>query len=157
MANTPTITVPIKSVFDPDEEITLPEPTSKPITREELTERFARLLGRSELPVSEWRAVGDFEALDETVRAATQWLTEAMLYRRKVTALPAIPHRMVTLEGTKQQVRVPAPGTRAAFDTCMAGVHGGLSPSQVQTAWNTAKRQVLRQTRGIGGLRGGQR
>lgn len=145
------------SVFDPDEEIELPPPTAAPMTREEMTEAFARLLGRSELPMAEWRAVGDFEALDETVRSTTQWLTDAILYRRKVAKLPAIPHQMVTLPDGRKQARVPAPGTRAAFDACMAGIRGGLTPSQIQTAWNTAKRQVLHQTRGIGGLRGGQR
>lgn len=147
----PTITVPIKSVFDPaDEEITLP-PEHPRVSRAALIDRFSRLLGRSELPVAEWRAVGDLGALDETVRSTVQWLTDATRYKAQVPELPTIPHEDVTLNGVK--TRIPAAGTRSVFNECVAGWRGGLTPAQVQSSWNTAKRQVLARTRNTPGMR----
>lgn len=144
------------SVFD--EEIELPPEEDAPrVSRVDMIDRFARLLGRSDLPQSEWRAVGEFEALDETVRSTVQWMTDALTYRRQVGPLPEIPHETITLEASKTRVRRPAHGTKSVFDACVDGLRGGLSPAQIQSSWNTAKRQVLRSTRGIGGLRGGQR
>ena len=157
MPSTPTVQ---PSVFDDParEVIELPaeqQPPAERVSRQEMIDEFARLLGRSDLPVSEWRAVGDFEALDETVRSTCQWLNDATTYHQMPTSLPVVPTTTVVLNGVQQTV--PAHGTRAVFDACMRGARGGLTPAQVQSSWNTAKRQVLRVTRGIGSLRGGTR
>jgi hypothetical protein len=56
-------TQPITSVFDPDELIVLPPEGQRfpRMTRSEMRARFAGLLGKSDLPMEEWRAVGDLE------------------------------------------------------------------------------------------------
>ena len=93
---------------------------------------FAALLGKHPTyPPADWRAVGDPDAMALTVQYTVAWMEAAVVYKQPVSELPLIP---------TNEHGDPAAGSRSVFDACLEGFRGGMSPSEIKSAWDAALR-----------------
>ena len=103
----------------------------------------AALLGKHPTyPPADWRAVGDPDAMALTVQYTVAWMEAAVVYKQPVSELPLIP---------TNEHGDPAAGSRSVFDACLEGFRGGMSPSEIKSAWDAALREVTTATIGVPG------